>query len=24
VANWYVLVYRANLLRKVLPPLKAP
>lgn len=24
VANWYVLVYRANLLRKLLPPLKAP
>jgi len=24
VANWYVLVYRANLLEKILPPLKAP
>ena len=23
VANWYVLVYRTNLLRKILPPLKA-
>jgi hypothetical protein len=24
VANWYVLVYRVNLLRELLPPLKAP